>query len=466
MSLLLQYLTRSQSKQALNSSDFNDPIEKVLSPSEADSEKKITDAILPTQRSDMLNFLAKYVPSASQCITKIISSVLSDGIEIVPTANGKKSKKQRAILLQKIIDWDMENVVARYLRDYLTYGDGYLYPVPNQDESDIVEVQVPDPSKMTIRVDKELLEETGIYVPRIYQFRVKSGRGASNSSEDNIYFQANELIRWERPGVSERAYGLAPLEEDTATTMFGIRVLNHNLRFFQNNGKPSLIFNLAEGTTREKAIAFKRFVDEHYKGPNKAWESMVSYGGMKVQELQLPDQTSFFDFLTYARIQVCGLFEVPPFEVGVVDKSGLNNVETQHKDFIKTNINEKKKKLASILNRYLLPRMGITDWELYFPPMDAVNEKQRIELNALALSSSQITLNEARKRNNLSALEADYADDILIGDPKGLKGFSLLSKTILLTPELGAGTEPDSGNNSGRGDLDGRDREPDQSMNK
>jgi HK97 family phage portal protein len=456
----------SQQKIIQTPEDWGD--DSLISISKQNTGKE-GDLITPKAQNDVVVFLKQNTPSAAQCISKIISSVLADGIKVVPAKNGSRDMGQKKRLEQKIKDLSLMQISEEYLRSYLEHGDAYMHPVENIAGDDIVDLQVLNPYYTKIRVDSELLENTGIYKPALYQYNKPTTTGSSTSTgtqDKAVTYQIDEIIRWKRPSTIDPVYGMAPLEEEQATLLFGIRVLNFNLKFFQNSGKPPMVVHLNENTTPKEANAYRRYFDSNYKGANNAWETMISYGGTKVQELELPDQTAFMDLLTYVRVQACGLFEVPPSEVGVTDKSGLNNTETLHKDFIKINVNGKKKLLGKLINDQLVSeKLGITDWKIEYPMMDAVNEKQRIELNALGIASGQLSINDVNKRNNMDTIDEPWADERMIGDSKGIKGYVTLEDSLKIAPKLNDPNTQPSDFDSGRGDLDGRDKEPDSSMN-
>lgn len=448
-------------------------IAKSVSGVASNSKQRLSSLeITPKSRYELLAFLMNNTPSAAQCVTKICESVLSDGLHIVPAKKGNRlNKNQKKELEEKFKQWNIVALLEAFIRQHQTFGDAWLYPVPSLDGSTVADLVVLDAGRVTIRVDKALLEESGIYKPVLVDYKLRnSGVSNASSAEGIVEYEIDKLIRMRRPNVNHAVYGLAPLEEEQATLLLGVRILNHNLRFFQNLGKPPLIIKLNENTNKKQAEEYKEYFEQNYKGPNKVWETMISYGGTEFQELDLPDQTAFMDMLTFVRVQVCGLFGVPPIEVGVADKSGLNSTETQHKDFIKTNINRKKLQIQQLLNEQLLPRMGITDWQIYVPPMDAVSEKQRIELNALALASGQMTINEARKTNTYQLIEEEWADELLVGDPKGVKGFHLMDDMMdgtVAAEESADGKTSDADPNKagGRADLEGRAKEPNESAN-
>jgi hypothetical protein len=157
-----------------------------------------------------------------------------------------------------------------------------------------------------------------------------------------------------------------------------------------------------------------------------------------------------------------------------VDKSGLNTAETAHKDVIKTNINARKLELGKLLTRELLnKKMGYDEYEIWFPPMDAINEKQRAETNKLMLESGQITPDEARELLGYDTTNAEWTKLLYYGNMGGIKGLARFDE--VLKDDFNAVPAQDNGRSGkqeqppkkdgGRPDLAGRDKEPNSGMN-
>ena len=469
-SLLSIYINKYTKPQPSKNTISDYPITSKVYTGDIDEMKKGKDRIIPKEPHEVQAFLKKNVPSAAPCSNKIKDSVLSDGICIIPKDEKKvrKSKSQFIRLEVAKQEFRLEDKTELFVENYLTFGDGYLYPVFDKSKETLMDIVTLDTQKIIIHVDKDSLLKYGVYIPVLYEYRITPPRGGNSNSAigtdgGSVFYTPDELIRWKRPNIYDPVYGLGVLEEEQASLLFGIRVLNHNLKFFSNNGKPPLLLHLGEDITREKALEFKEYHSSNYKGANKAWDTMVTYGSVKAQELTLPDQTSFMDFLTYVRVQTCALYGVAPSEVGVVDKSGLNTAETSHKDFIKTNINRKKKQAGDILNYFLVNKMmKITDYQYNLPGMDTINEKQRVETNAIGLKTGQMTFNEMRKASKREPIKASWADEFVIGDPAKVGGYAYIDDVLENSKNnlLSQGGEEGGNPSSGRPDMDGRSQEP------
>jgi len=426
----------------------------------------------PVNSLELDRLLMKTIPSAPQCAEKIIESVMSDGLKVVPRNPEKKRKneKQKRQLEDFIHDINFNTKLAEFIKSYLTYGDAYFYIAPTEGSLKVGDINVLDPLKLNIRVDKNLVNKSGVYKPVYYDYRVE-GQGVTSGGSE-IQYDADEIIRWKRHNIDDPVYGLSPLSEDKMTLSFGIMVLNHNLKFFENMTKSPLVLSLDKLVCKDRLIETREYLEEFYSDPDKAWSTLVVHGGAKLQELTLPDQTQFFDMLNFVTIQACGLFNIPPDEIGIASKSGLNSSETRHKDFIKTNINRKKQILSDKLNyELILKKMKIEDWILELPKMDSVNPKQRMEIVSTGRAVGQLTMNEGRKQLGLDRLPHKWADEFTIGDAKSIKAvlpyveYAEHIKTDGVNLTTGESNEIDT-EQSGRPDLDDRDRETDDSANR
>jgi HK97 family phage portal protein len=425
-------------------------------------------------------YLYQNTPSAPQCVSKIRDSILANGWKVVPlTPKTKVSEKKRAQLEWTLLQMGLNDILSFMINTFHIYGDSFIYaPRGSGSKSNIaVELHELENQALEVKIDKEARDNSGIIKPAGYRYRLNRMKAEYRPMTNRcIMYDTDDVIHFKRSNLVNQVYGESYLEDERATLTLGIRILNHNLNFFSNSAKPPMVIRLSDEAGRKEAQAFKRYLEKYYKGANKAWETMVTYGGTDITELSLPDTTAFFDMLTYVRIQVCGLYSVPPSEVGVTDKSGLNNTETLHKDFIKTNVNAKKKALGDFLTLELLyKRMGIDNMRILLPAMDSMSEKQRSETNAIRLFNGQATINDLNKEAGKEKLDKPYADELLIGNPKAIKGVYLLDDFLNDVTPIDAiggtgGSNPQDKpevkpNSSGRGDLDGRDKEPKSSIN-
>lgn len=494
MNLIEKYQAIHQPKQTVNNSfsDIgfeigkyqNDTASSVqLGSAQSYAVGKIT--VQQSIRAKYLKMLFSMCPAANQAAEKIVSCVLHNGWYIRPkTSNKKHNEKRIEDITEDLERMKLTDMLKKMLWSYLMYGDSFVYtPKGSGKYKDIARDLVAlDNLFVFIDVNKDKYEKYGVVSKDKYKYEIYPIEGSITSATKKIVeYTPDEIITWSRATSYNPVFGTAPLEEDQATLTLGIRILNHNLRFFSNSAKPPLVINLAQGTDLNRAMEYKKVLDEKYKGANNMWETMVTWNDTKVQELTLPDTTAFFDFLTYVRIQVCGLLNVPPSELGITDKSGLNNAETAHKDFIKTNINAKKKELSRLITRELLQeRMGIDDYYLYIPDMDSLSDKQRVETNRVAIESGQMTINEARESMTQDLINDKWAKQFYYGNMKGAIKITPLDNDILknssdmssLEPKESKGNGRDGMSNGGmkpkdggRGDLDGRDKEPNNSIN-
>jgi HK97 family phage portal protein len=480
MGLVQKYLNQPQTVQAQNNFESGfDTIEKqyvVLG--SAQTQPQVGNITVRQRlRSQYLRGLFSMSPSANQGAEKIVSCIMSGGWVIRPKDKNKKHNEKKIIDVTKQLDsMGLTATLQHMAWAYYTFGDAFVYtPTGKGAKSKTAVDLVPlDNMGVSIQIQKDLFETSGVLKIKDYTYEVLPLEGNQSSyTHKVVHYAPEEIVRWQRKTAYNLLYGTAPLEEDQATLILGLKVLNHNLRFFANSARPPLIISLGAGADMSKAMEYKKMLDSRYKGSNNVWETMVTWGDTQFKELTMPDTTAFMDMLTYVRIQVCGLLGVPPQEIGVVDKSGLNTAETSHKDFIKTVVNAKKREIGELLTIELLEkRMGIDDMEIYLPPMDAITEKQRAETNRILIESGQMTVNESRETLGKDIINEDWAKVLVYGNLKGVKGITPFSEfeehdpfTIPTHSNGRDGIDNNAEQQSGRPDLEGRINTTDDSIN-
>lgn len=479
MDLLKAYL-EEQNNQTIQKQQFDTPLgsgleilEKnygdyvVLGSAQSYSNKGLT--VQQKMRAMNLKLLFSMSPSANQSAEKVVTCVLSDGYSLRPKGNKKYDEKKMIEIYESLEEMKLINVMKNMQWSRMIWGDSWVYKVKGTGKykDKIVDLVPLNNLGAYMDVDKDLYYNTGVLKINKYRYEIPFLEGSMSGHKIKVVEYAPEdIMRWSRTTSYNPLYGTAPLEEDQATLILGLKVLNHNLRFFGNSARPPIVVKMGKDSDYNKALEYKKVLDSKYKGSNNAWETMVTWGDTDIQEIKMPDSTQFYDMLTYVRIQVCGLIGVPPQEIGISDKSGLNNSETAHKDFIKTVVNEQKRELGELLTYQLLRKgMGIDDFEIYLPPMDAISEKQRADTNRVMIESGQMTINESRESLGKEIINESWAKTLLYGNTKGPKQLVPIDDVLDNTPQTGGSSAQDRRSNSGRPDLEGRINDTNATMN-
>jgi len=383
---------------------------------------------------NLLHFLYTNAPGAPHCINKIAASVYSSGFDYRPKFVGKKMDKGEIRAISEFIDTvDLETVGETALRNHMGYGDDYMaiaYKRRNGSNSretyingkKVSITSVSDcwnlmPEYTEVWVDKNLLQKAGRYKAAQYRYSLRT----QNANSEVIWYDPEDVIHWKRPSVTDPVYGSAVLQDGSTEINLGLRVLNHNLRFFSNSGKPPLMIHLDKDINREKAEEFARYYKAHYEGANNAWKTFIGYGGTRVDELTLPDSTAFKDMLDYVLRQVCALFGVPLSVIGITDNSNRSNSETSLKDYIRNTVNNYKRKQSNIFNVQLFQkRMDIKTIDVVLPPAPEVSTKQLVEEATKGIRESLYSINEGRELRGLEKINESWADELLFGTARSI----------------------------------------------
>lgn len=409
---------------------------------------------------DILYFLMSNSPGAPQCINKLVSSIFHTLPYVRPIESKKNSVKAQniAIVWERFLRQPDNLYMLEYLyRSYLGYGNGFIQVIYNDKNKkkisidpsmtdfkvgDIIQFKPLFPENLEAYVNKDLLENNGIYRVDKWKYNpyVNNGRLPTYSWTSNrvVELDPAEVIHYKRTSLLDPIYGTAVLEEGTSEVQLGIKILNFNLRFFKNSAKPPLWVKLPDTSTREQAENFKFYFDQHYGGDENAWKTAVGFAGAELKELTMPSSASFLDLMDHVLRQVHGMFEVPLTVTGITKESNRANAETDFKEFIRTKVNPEKIIFSNFLTSEILnKRADEYSVEIYFPEMHEVSTKQTIEQGAKAVASGLLSINDIRRTLNAPRINEPWADELLFASADNMfKVSSLLDSNISgQTPE-------------------------------
>lgn len=206
-------------------------------------------------------------------------------------------------------------------------------------------------------------------------------RYKQNTNTSNAEWSADEVMFIQSRQIGSKVKSYNPLESvslNYATLLYA----NSHLLSILKNMPPKLLFILknADKQTRSMFIQNLRLarvnpaIDLVANGEAEAKTIEFTYNGL-------------FEVLKYVRGQVLMITRVPPVWVGIIEADGANrgNSEAQISAFM-ARIMKMQQRVASHINKDLLPRLGYKNvWFKYNPPSLKI-EKEIIE-NAERLSN-------------------------------------------------------------------------------
>jgi len=155
-----------------------------------------------------------------------------------------------------------------------------------------------------------------------------------------------------------------------------------------------------DDTTAKK---YKEYWETEFSGENAGRVAILS-GGMKYEPMAIPaEQSQLIEQLKWTAENVCSVFGVPPFMIGIGPVPSFDNVEALNQYYYEHCLQHHIEAIESLLDNGL----GLDKQELPYNTEFDLNDllrmdtKTNIETTAAAVGASIFSINEARARFNL-----------------------------------------------------------------
>lgn len=220
---------------------------------------------------------------------------------------------------------------------------------------------------------------------------------------------ADQLIYWR--GLSYNGVdGLSPIEYARQTFGLARAAELFGQRFFGNNAHPGGVLSTEQKIDDDEREIVKTSIEAGYRGVNQL-RLMVLDGGWKYTPMGFPpEQAQFLETRVKSDADVCKIFRVPPWMVGVQIEGTkpYANVEQEAIHFVTYSIRPWLVRLEQGLNLRLFPRdvSGRRDFFCEFLADALLRGDLKSRYEAYAISYNRWrTRNELRRLDNLSPVE-------------------------------------------------------------
>ncbi len=205
---------------------------------------------------------------------------------------------------------------------------------------------------------------------------------------------------------------ISPIKYTAEMIGLSIAAQSHTARFFKNGARPAGILKHPSALKPETVKELKESWQEAHGGAN-AGKIAVLHGGMEYQPITMsPEDSQLLELMGYNRTEICGIFGVPPWLVGAIEKTSSwgTGLEEQVRGFVKFTINPD---LVGIQQRIWKDLLSTPEKKRYYA--EFLTEqllkgdiKTRNEAYKAALGGTQhpgyMVPNEIRKLENLPPL--------------------------------------------------------------
>ncbi|MEA2035888.1 MAG: phage portal protein [Nanoarchaeota archaeon] len=334
-----------------------------------------------------------------------------------------RTTKELQELFEDTLDFDL--VSQNIMYSMLIYGDAFL-EIRKLDGAPS-ELHVLETTEMKIQYDKhgEILGyiQTPISEP-----------------SSKVHFSVDDVVHFKLKSIGSRVYSYTPLKSimrDYSTNKFA----NSYLANIFKNFPPRLLYVLKTANKEQT----KMFIENLKRAKNTPHKDLVGWGEIETKETGVFDfSKGLVEILNHLRTSILMITKVPPIWIGIPDNSNRSNSEAQIRSF-ETRIKSVQNKIASAINKQLLPALG-------FSPKNV-----KFAFNSFSLMEEKSIMNNAKVMKDIGIDDDSVLDYILA------RGIKLREDAKIEKPEpmMGAGVpgeESEDGDSNRGADSNGEGR--------
>lgn len=216
------------------------------------------------------------------------------------------------------------------------------------------------------------------------------------------------------PGLGyDGMVGYSPVHLHRRTIELGMAAGDYMLNYLKNNARPGMYISHPGrlGDTAQKNL--RESWSAVHAGLQNAGKPGVLEEGMKIETVGSPAKDmEFLAMRKYQTEEIARIYRVPLHLIQSMERATFSNIEHQSIDFAMHTIRPWCKRIEARVNRTLLgPREGRTFFaEFAIDGLMRGDYASRIAGHAQAITSGQLTPNEARALENRNAIEG--GDDL------------------------------------------------------
>jgi HK97 family phage portal protein len=222
--------------------------------------------------------------------------------------------------------------------------------------------------------------------------------------EDDIVVPAREIIHDRMNCLFHPLVGVSPLFAAGCVANLGLKIEKNSSNFFGNGSQPSGILTAPGAISDDTAKTLADYFNENFTG-EKSGRVAVLGDGLKYEQLSMTAEDSqLIEQLRWTAEVICSTFHVPPYKIGVGPMPTYNNIEALQQDYYNTC-------LQSLIEEYeacMDEGLGLSEdlgVELDLDGLLRMDSKTQVDVLNASVSGSLRTINEARKKLNLSGVD-------------------------------------------------------------
>jgi HK97 family phage portal protein len=218
---------------------------------------------------------------------------------------------------------------------------------------------------------------------------------------DPIEVPSSEIIHDKNTPLFHPLFGISPIIAAALPVMQGLAIQRHSARFFEHGSRPGGILTAPGPVAQQRLEYIKNEWETKFSGDNAGRVAVLS-DGLKFESMGLPaEQSQLIEQLKWSAENVCSVFRVPPFMVGIGPAPSFDNVEALNQQYYSQCLQTHIESIEALLDDGL--GLGGTPYETEFDLDDLLrmDAKTKITTTGDAVKAGFLSPNEARAKFNL-----------------------------------------------------------------
>ena len=297
-----------------------------------------------------------------------VDPVLSTALDLtvdLTTQNGYtfSGENQRTIKeVKKLFDdkLDFDQVIDNILYQLLIFGDAYLELRRNESGTKIMELHALETSEMDFEYDKhgEILQ----YVQKV----------ESKGKENWVYFKPKDVIYFRLRRIGSEMKSKVPFKSVARDFTTNLEANNYLLSIFKNL-PPKLVYFLKSSNDKNR----KDLIENLLKAKSNPNIDIIMQGEADAKVMEVNFNNGLMQVLQWIQNRVLMITRVPPHWIGIMDGANRGIGENVVISY-ETKIRKLQTKIASRINKELMPKLGFPNITFKWNAISLMDEKETI----------------------------------------------------------------------------------------
>lgn len=328
------------------------------------------------------------------CLRALSSQIAQLPVRLYETdSTGKKTQVTKHKMLKVLTKCPNDYMTWQDLLEMIVlhlYTDGNFYACIVRNRLGTISKIVPIPNPSAVHVELRGGEKT---------FRI---------SKDTIIglpkdkFNTSEMLHIKGQSI-DGLKGISPIIQGAKAIAISMAAEEYAVRFFENDARPSGVLSVPKALTQESAERLSATWNAAHQGAKNAsvigvLEEGATYTPVAVSNREL----QFMEARAYQKLEICGIFGVPPQAISADSKVTFNNQEQAYLSFHRDTLVPIMRKIEAAFDMFIPDELDIKLDASYLLRGDA---KAQIEVADALYKMGALTINEVRAAHNYDDFE-------------------------------------------------------------